>query len=209
MSRPYGQYPGQQPPYPTSSPQPPYPAYSSAPPSQQQPPASITPGYPPQQSQYNQPPQQGGYSRPPAPVPQYGGAPQQQSYGQPPPVQGQQSYAPGYNNAGVRLSMFDRIVLNTCDFYFTSLDELKLTSRLIGLLRRVSSPGTSTRTSRTVRRTPSRRRSRRRTLWWRLWRSSCSLWPRSSGHAPGTFNIQKPLDCNNSRATDSVFLPSR
>ncbi|KUL85244.1 hypothetical protein ZTR_08967 [Talaromyces verruculosus] len=101
MSRPYGQYPGQQAPYPTSSPQPPYPAYSSAPPSQQQPPASITPGYPPQQSQYNQPPQQGGYSRPPAPVPQYGGgAPQQQSYGQPPPGQGQQSYAPGYNNAG-------------------------------------------------------------------------------------------------------------
>uniref|UniRef100_A0A093VAR1 Protein transport protein sec24 n=1 Tax=Talaromyces marneffei PM1 TaxID=1077442 RepID=A0A093VAR1_TALMA len=101
MSRPYGQYPGQQAPYPTSSPQPPYPAYSAAPPSQQQPPSSLAPGYPPQQSQYNQQPQQGGYSRPPAPLPQYGGgAPQQQSYGQPPQGLGQQSYAPSYSNAG-------------------------------------------------------------------------------------------------------------
>ncbi|EED14973.1 transcription factor RfeF, putative [Talaromyces stipitatus ATCC 10500] len=105
MSRPYGQYPGQQPPYPaTSSPQPPYPAYSPGPPPQQPPPPSITPGYPPQQSQYNQQLQQGGYSRPPAPLPQYGGGttPQpQQSYGQPPPGPGQQlPYPPSYNNPG-------------------------------------------------------------------------------------------------------------
>jgi hypothetical protein len=123
MSR-YGQgYPGQQPPYPTSSPQPAsYPAYSQQqyPQQQQQYPQQQQQQYPPtqgynQQQQYAQQQhaqqqqypastqaynQQQAYSRPPVPPPQYA-APQQQyqqqSYGQP-----QQSYGQGYPNAGVR-----------------------------------------------------------------------------------------------------------